>query len=198
MEIKFPEVKSQFPILKVCGLLGLMLKREPKGTYRGSCPFCESERTFRVTPEKNLCGCFACKDNGVKDYSGDQLYLIAKVKGMKGAREAALWLLGDVGGTVQKSGRSDSSAEGVSTGGMEPLTYLQHDHPDVELVGFDPEDAQRIGIGFAPRGSLQGNVVVPIRLESGFLVGYIGVQDMTLGKFTFPDEKVVRFPNKTG
>jgi DNA primase len=190
LDIKFPEVKAQFPILKVCELLGLQLKSEQGGRYyRGDCPFCERDRTFRVTPEKNMYGCFKCKESGIKDYWGDQLNLIERLKGMKDSKEAALWLLGDVGGTVQR--------EPVGGGGMEPLAYLQHDHPDVELVGFDPEDAKRIGIGYAPRGSLQGGVVVPIRLESGYLVGYIGVQDVTIGKFTFPTEKVVKFPQRS-
>lgn len=188
MQIKFPEIKAEFPIVKVCELLGLELKPEPNGKYRGDCPFCERARTFVVTPEKNMCGCFSCKDNGVPDYCGDQLYLIAKMKGMKGPKEAAQWLLGDVGGTVRE--RVTATEPGEDRG-MAPLDYLQPEHPEVELVGFEPEDAKRIGVGFAPEGMLKGNVVVPIRLDTGFLVGYIAVQDVTVGKFRFPTEKVV-------
>jgi DNA primase len=190
-KIKFEEVKAQFPILKVCELLGLQLESEQGGRYfRGQCPFCEQGRTFRVTPDKNMCGCFKCKDAGVTDYAGDQLYLVKKIKGFKSAIEAAQWLLGDVGGKVEERVKSET---------FTPLDYLNAEHADVELLGFDIEHAKRIGIGFAPEGTMRGHVLIPIRLDCGTLVGYVGIRDDVIlpKKWHFPATNLVKFP-KTG
>lgn len=202
MEIDFKAVKTEFPILKVCDLLGITLKRESNPDYyRGDCPFCQTHRTFRVTVtrDKQMWGCFRCRDDGVPDCRGDQLELVKKMKGLKDALAAAKWLAGDdecererqeanraVGGNVKEPGE-----------GMAELTYLEHDHPDVELLGFDPEDAKRIGVGFAPKGTMRGQVIVPIRLKSGACVGYIGVSEVTLPReWRWPDQKIVPLRRK--
>ena len=187
MDIDFDEVKQKFPILKVCELLGIELKPETGGTFRGECPFCHKARTFRVTPSKNLSGCFNCRDNKRERYWWDSIGLVQAVKELPDALTAAKWLDGDteppvVGGTVK---------EPVAHG-MKPLDNLNAECPEVELLGFEIEDAKRIGIGFQSKGTMQGHVLIPIRLEDGTLIGYLGVTDCLLPKsWQWPDRKVI-------
>src|SRR5207302_3432444 len=66
---------------------------------------------------------------------------------------------------------------------------VEHDHPAVEAVGFDPETAERLGIGFAAKGMMRGTVAIPIRTTEGVLVGYIGITEARLlrnGNLTAP------------
>ena len=81
--------------------------------------------------------------------------------------------------------------------GLEPLQCLEHDHPAVEAVGFDPETAERLGIGYAGRGTMRGTVAIPVRLPDGTLAGYIGITEAKLPKEWHLDTKVVAFPKKT-
>ena len=45
-------------------------------------------------------------------------------------------------------------------------------------TGLGTEIAVAIGAGYAPRGTMRGNVLIPIRLASGELIGYVGVQEI--------------------
>ena len=196
-KIKFDEVKANFPILKVCDLLGIKLKYEktPSGEfYRGECPFCQRAKSFRVTPEASLWGCFACRDEGDPDCRGDQIHLVKKLKNFESMKKAAEWLIGDAGGTVQKARKADRSNNDPCTdGGVEPLG-LDAEHADVRLLGFRVEDAKGIGIGFSAE---HGTVLIPIRLEDGHLAGYIGAADITLPeRWIFPSPKVVPLRRK--
>jgi hypothetical protein len=82
-------------------------------------------------------------------------------------------------------------------GGLQPLAYLEADHPAVEAAGFNPEEAQAIGIGFAGRGMMRGTVAVPIRDEHGTLLGYIGVTEARCPPKGFFNQNVVPFGKKT-
>jgi hypothetical protein len=185
MELKelIEKTKHGFPILAVCDRLGIDLRSEQGGRYyRGDCPLCQEPRTFRVTPERNMYGCFACRDNNEKNCRGDQLQLVQTVKNLRNVKEACEWLWGRVGGIEEESVPKRETP-------FKPLE-LDSDHIDVELLGFDPEDARKIGIGFYAD---HGTVLVPIRLPDGALVGYLGVQDCSLPeRWEFPTEKVVQ------
>jgi len=60
------------------------------------------------------------------------------------------------------------------------LDYLIHDHEAVVALGIEPEDAKRLGCGYAPRGLMKGTVAWPVRLSDGTLVGYVGCNDVIL------------------
>lgn len=191
-KVNFEEVKANNPILKVCELLGLELKPEQGGRYyRGDCPFCQKARTFRVTPEADLWGCFACRDAGDKDCRGDQIALVKKMKNLDSMKKAAEWLQGSVGGTGQRTSKSDRPV------GDQPMDELEldSDHDDVQLLGFTAEDAKRIGLGFSVE---ENTVLIPIRLPTGELAGYLEATDVT-PRFDLPSRKVVPLhPKKTG
>src|SRR5665213_1900318 len=87
---------------------------------------------------------------------------------------------------------------GSKAGANQPfkgLDYLEADHLAVEAVGFDPETAKALGIGFGPRCMMSGLVAVPLRLEDGTLAGYIGISEAKLPKtFHLTPGNILKFP----
>lgn len=164
--VNFEEVKATNPISEVVERLGLNLNKSGK-SLRGKCPTCESggDRNLVVTPEKGVYFCFT------DGRGGDQLQLVAHAKGIS-VKDAAAWLQG-AEPAKEKKGKGAGK-------GFAPLDYLEHDHEAVIALGFEPDDAERLGIGFAPRGVLKGTVAVPVRLSDGTLSGYVGIQEAKL------------------
>jgi hypothetical protein len=58
------------------------------------------------------------------------------------------------------------------------------------------ETTEALGIGYAPKGMIKGNVAILIRLPTGELTGYIGITKAKLPK-EFHLSNVVAFPKKT-
>lgn len=172
----FQEIKVRFPILKVAELLGLEIKKQANGQFRGCCPIHDGNdpRGFVITPEKGLFYCF--KGCG----GGDQLALISMVKKVT-VQEAALWLVG-----------GDERPAKVASD-FQPIDYLEPNHEAVVAAGLEPEVAEAIGAGYAPKGTMRGNVLVPIRLPDGTLIGYIGVEEIIPPpRWHLPNQKVVK------
>jgi len=71
------------PIADVCRFLGVELKPKWK-QLRGICPLCKHQRTFAVTPAKQLFYCFKCKQYG------DGLELVVLVKNLSHVEAAKL------------------------------------------------------------------------------------------------------------
>lgn len=170
--IDFQQVKADNPIEKVAELLGLQLKKAGN-TFRCPCPSGEgNDRGMVITPEKGVFYSFP------KQKGGDCLALISFVKGCS-PKEAAEWLVGDKQPEKKQSASSTKGGEKPSEG-FSPLTYLDPQHEAVIALGFDPDDAAKLGIGFAPRGVLKGHVAVPVRNEDGSIAGYIGIDEAKL------------------
>lgn len=170
--VDFSEVKSCYSIVDVAERLGLELKKSGN-QLRGPCPSgAEGERKFVITPEKNVWYSFALNEGG------DVISLVALVRQCS-AKEAAQWIVGDTEPEKKKRSKRTSSQERPERG-FRPLDYLEPDHLAVESLGFTVEDATRIGAGYAPRGILRGTVAIPIRDETGKLLGYLGAIDVIL------------------
>ena len=75
---------------------------------------------------------------------------------------------------------------------LQPLAHLEYDHPAIVALGLDPNVAESLGIGYAPKGVARGNVVIPVREADGTLRGYLGVQELTFipKDFETPDNVV--------
>jgi hypothetical protein len=174
--VDFQAVKERVSIEDAAQKLNLKLMKAGPSQLRGPCPQCQSggDRALVITPAKNLYCCFAAGGKG-----GDQIALTAHVLGLE-TRDAAQWLGGTVTEPVTSEQVTVTSNRKDHATGFQRLDYLEHDHAAVEALGFDPDVAKALGVGFAGKGILRGTVAVPVRLEDGSLAGYIGVTDAKL------------------
>ena len=176
--IDFAELKDKVSFLETIAHLDLDLKRAGN-QWRGACPACQSggDRALVITEGKGFF-CFAEKKGG------DQIALAAHILGI-GAKEAAQALatraeIVPVPSTSTSRDGTVPESEGVGSKQLQPLSYLEPEHDAVVAIGFDPEVAKSLGIGYAPRGMMRGTVAVPIRDAHGVLKGYIGIEDAKL------------------
>lgn len=168
--LDFQTIKESNTIESVAERLGLDLKKSGN-QLRGKCPSGEGgDRVFVITPAKAAWYSFAAEKGG------DVIALVAFVNGCS-MKEAAQFLQGDT--VPEKKAAKSSSKEGAERG-FRALEYLEPAHEAVEALGLEIEDAERLGIGYCPRGVLKGNVAIPIRTADGTLAGYIGIQEATL------------------
>lgn len=164
--IDFEAVKADNPIAEVAERLGLTLKKAGS-SLRGPCPSGEGgERGLAVTPAKGVWYSFPLQRGG------DVLALVQLVQDCD-VKEAAKFLAGIK--PLEKAERP--SPERGAERGFRPLAYLEPEHPAVEALGMEADDAATLGIGYAPRGTLRGMVAVPIRTDDGTLAGYIGITE---------------------
>lgn len=168
MFVDFKEVKERVSFDDVISFLELKLSTEGH-QYRGACP-CEKggERALVITPSKGWY-CFGSKQGG------DVIGLTAHIKRISAK---------DAGAYLAERLKAPEVPEKKNGEDFQPLTYLDASHELVIALGFTPEICEAAGIGFAPKGSMRGNVLIPLRLPNGHLVGYVGVQ----GEVTLPKE----------
>lgn len=168
--LDFLEIKRRAPIVRVAEMLQLHLKKDTGG-FRCACPVSDANpRAIKITPDyQNKDGtrgafyCHSCKA------SGDAIGLYAH------ARDCDNY---DAASAIAQLFKVDSPATdppATKEGSMKPLDYLTTDHPAIELLGLTEEICAALGVGFANKGTMNGRVVFPLRLESGTLVGYIGL-----------------------
>lgn len=162
MFLDFEQIKKDNDIVDVAKQLGLnLLKKQDQ--LRGRCPSGDGgDRGFVITPAKQAWYSFAAKKGG------DVIALVSFVKGIP-AKEAAHFLAGDT-----RPEKKQKSVQGDERG-FKALDYLIADHEAVQALNLDTVDAERFGIGYAPRGVMRGHVAFPIRNASGELAGYVGV-----------------------
>lgn len=214
--IDFDDVKRAVSVYTASDWLGLEYI-ERNGQRRSACPACKTKdrRTLAVTPGKG----FACwsktvvVDGRMKPHaSGDVVALVAHVRGIP-LKDAGEWLAEKAGISSSSKRnsrtvpdrepvpRSEAEEEGTKT--LKPLDYLDYEHELTEALGFDPADAEQLGIGYCPKGIMRGTVAVPIRLPDGTLVGYMGLSEAPRlpPSWRFPDtksepegENIVAFP----
>ncbi len=175
--IDFVELKSRTTIMQAAELLKLTLK--PSGNQqRGPCPVCNTggDRALVITPERGLFYCFPAKTGG------DLIKLVAHVRGCS-QNEAAQLIQSQIGGTVptvpaRACGTvpySSSTAPQKEKAGLNPLTYLELEHPAVQALGISPATAQAFGSGYAGKGVLRGRYAVPVHGKDGTLLAYVGI-----------------------
>jgi len=158
--IDFQELKAKLRIEVVAQSFVELI---PEGdVFRAPCPKCapRNGRALIITPEKQLYYCFTAKKGG------DLISLVAHVRDMS-QRQAAELLL------MQCTPKEEESE-------LKPLDYLVTDHPLVKELGFPEELCEKVGIGYASKGLMRTHIAIPIRLQDGTLVGYIGVKDARL------------------
>lgn len=190
--VDFTEVKAQYPIDKVVQLLGLEVTKQRNGQLRGCCPIHggSDARGFVITPSRGLWYCF--KGCG----GGDQLALISKLRKCS-VQQACEWLAGGTSTAIEEHSSGTSSRTPPESDSFEELGYLEPEHDAVVAAGLDIKIAKLIGAGYAPRGTMRGQVLVPIRLRDGSLIGYIGTNEITQPpRWRLPQQKIVQLDPK--
>ena len=152
------------------GFLSLTATEEGD-SLRAKCPSCEGSdsRSLIITPEKGLFYCFKARKGG------DQISLVSHCHGTS-VRDSAE-ALAKVYMDSEPEGEEAEPEAPKSEGGLNPLAYLDSNHPLVEELGFK-DIAQKAGIGYAGKGMMRTHVAIPVRLEDGTLVGYLGIKDV--------------------
>ena len=177
--VDFAAVKEAVSFNDAISYLDLPLKKAGN-QFRGPCPACGTggDRALVLTEGRGWY-CFADKKGG------DVISLAAHIQGV-GPKDAAQFLAERAGivpvpstSTVQGKVQVPESEKG-SDKALAPLSYLEPEHDAVIAIGFDPEVAKSLGIGYAGKGIMRGTVAVPIRDEHGVLKGYIGIEEARL------------------
>lgn len=175
--IDFADLKSRVTIMQAAEWLALKLK--PSGDQqRGPCPICNTGggRALVVTPERGLFYCFPSKTGG------DLIKLVAHVKACS-QNEAAQLIQSQFGGTscavpARAAGPvtdNSSTAPQNQKAGLNPLTYLEPEHPAVQALGVSPATAAAFASGYAGKGVLRGRYAVPVHGRDGTLLAYVGI-----------------------
>jgi hypothetical protein len=152
--IDYKAVKQSTTIDRVCEMLGMRPRKS-----RMMCPIAQNDpRELVINVDKNIWFCFSCKQGG------SILELAAHVN-KSTIKEAAHAIQSAVNGYQPKE-------RGLPQDG---LPYLLADHPQVHRLGLDTATAAKLGVGHAPRGTMKGRTLFPLRDRTGRLLGYIGV-----------------------
>lgn len=163
--LSFEELKERVPITDVAHWLGIKLD----ANHRGPCPFCEDRRSFTLTPEKRLFGCFKCQKRG------SILDLVMHANGVT-VRDAAK-LIHDhfIGGEEQKPAPKRQEPPGdlreVQSQLEKVRARLDHGHEILLMMGMPESVYRSLGIGFDPRSK---RVMFPLYKE-GEMVGFAGL-----------------------
>ena len=180
--VDFEDLKQRISIEAAAKQLQLKLKQEGD-KFRAPCPACgDNPRSLAISGSKNVFYCHSPQKGG------DQIALVAHVRECS-MKDAAHWL--NNSHTVPEKVDADPDR-------MQPLSYLEHDHELVQVIGFEPTEAEALGLGYAPKGVMRGTVAIPLRTGDGTLTGYIGITDARLPKsLKIPQSNVVPL-KKTG
>jgi DNA primase len=190
--LDFALIKEQIKIGQVVQMLGLRMKGNDQ--LRSACPACRKggDRALAVNLSRGSYYCFA------DSHGGDCIGLCAHIR-RTGQREAAEEIARHFGvDQPERNPKTHQKPAEAPGDGLKPLDYLEHEHPAVETLGFDAETAQALGIGYACKGIMRGLVAVPIRLETGELVGYIGLTEIAKlpPQWKLPNWNVVKLEKK--
>lgn len=180
--LDFQAIKRSYSIDEIMSMTGLPFKKDGK-SYRCECPIHGGgKRGLVVSPnendEKGDLGVFYCF--GEKT-GGDRVALLAHVRDSKpyavfkelAERRPAVPDLEPSPAPIKVP---EEKEEGSSPErGFRELPYIEPAHPSVQALGFPPEIAEALGVGFAPRGHHKQRIAVPLRLADGRLVGYISL-----------------------
>ena len=154
---------------------------EAQGTqWRYQCPACRGgdKRSLSINISDNKgFGCFVgAVGKHPKVKGNDATSLVAHVRGIT-QRDAAEMLhehFCSASRSVPVSSPKPLTRTEESKG-LAALDYLEAEHAVLDLLGISSASCRALGAGFAPRGTMIGRILIPLRLETGKLVGYLGI-----------------------
>jgi len=171
--IDFAELKKSVPILDVVRMLNIEGLKPERDAFRGTCPMCNSKRTFVVTPGRGWY-CHGCKAGG------DIIKLVAAMRRLE-PREAALAIQEHFGNdtapsrTVHRAPDQGHGAVDRATQLQRVLDRLQPEHQALQGLGISAETARQFESGYNPSGVQAKRYSVAIRNLSGELVTFAGI-----------------------
>lgn len=189
--VDFEQLKRQVSIEQCVQMLGLNMKRYG-AQLRSACPQCRAggDRALTVNLDRGVHYCFSLKKGG------DQIALVAHVKGIS-AKQAALDIARHFGVESEpERTTAPSRPQEARREGLPELDYLDPIHEAVEALGISPVTADLLGAGYAPRGTMKGRTLLPMRLPDGTLIGYVGIGLDMDPPFLFPANLEERAENK--
>lgn len=155
-------------------LTELKLHKREGDQLRFACPGCNSDdkRSLSINPGKGF-RCFESNKHG-----SDAVALVAHVRNIP--QYDAGRLLQDFFLAERRSApTAPSPAKKVEPEGrresLQPLDYLEHSNPVAEMLGLSAATLKALGGGYAPRGTMIGRVLIPLRMSDGVLVGFLGI-----------------------
>jgi hypothetical protein len=163
----FQDVRERVSISDAISFLGLHVKQESPGQFRTTCPNCKGseKRDLSINTEKGF-RCFRSDKKG-----NDATALVAHVRGT--SQTDAAKMLHEHFISAARPQRSVPQPQ--EEGDLQPLAYLEHEHPVIEMLGLTPAACEALGAGYAPRGTMAGRILIPLRMPDGKLTGYLGI-----------------------
>jgi hypothetical protein len=162
----FEDVRNRVSLEDAIAFLSLKLTKREGDQLRYECPHCRgsNKRALSVNLDKGFT-CFTANKRG-----NDATALVAHCRNIS-QRDAAQ-MLSDHFKLQQQTAPLPGNAKPQ---GLEELDYLETDHEIVELLGLTPRALELIGGGYAPKGTMAGRLLIPLRLPTGVLAGYLGI-----------------------
>lgn len=177
-DIDYKGLRERVSLHQGIQYLGLKVVQK-SGTFRSACPQCRrgGDRALAITPGKGW-SCWSSGGNRPADSGLDATSLVAHVKNTNN-RAAAIELINHyaVPAEPQQRAPSPRPIEGREPTALNYLTYTEA----VEGLGISEDTCTEWGAGFAPRGTMIGRLLVPIRKKDGSYyavdgkVQYVGI-----------------------
>lgn len=157
-----------------------LYKREGQ-QLRFPCPSCGGDKRALSV---NMDAGFRCFESG--KHGSDAVALVAHVRSV--SQYDAGRLLEEHFLKAQRA-PSAAKAEPDGRGELQALDYLVHEHLVAEMLGLSAATLEAMGGGYAPRGTMAGRLLIPLRMNDGALVGYLGIATKE------DQEPLLRFPD---
>ncbi|WP_050886985.1 CHC2 zinc finger domain-containing protein [Bradyrhizobium sp. ORS 285] len=183
----FEEVKTGVTARQAAAYLNLKFHSTENGKegvqLRYACPFCDhaDRHALSINEARGKFQCFRCKNGG-----SDIITLVAKLKNLTNT-EAAKELKDQFLHRSTEPRPEKAEAKGRpgavdSAAGVRPLDFHDWEHPVMDLLKISPAVIRAIGGGIDHTDLLDERLCIPLRMESGNLIGYLAIA-------TKPDQK---------
>lgn len=165
-------------------LTELKLYKREGDQLRFPCPACggDNKRALSIHTVNGF-KCFAADKKG-----SDAVALVAHARRIS-QYDAGRLLQDHFLGSEKRAPSPAQKVEQDGRGELQALDYLVHEHPVADMLGLSAATLEALGGGFAPKGTMAGRLLIPLRMEDGRLVGYLGIATKE------DQEPLLRFPD---
>jgi len=171
--VPFSEIKARVSIKEAADWLGIAYKQSGE-TLRAQCPVNTGEkREMVITPAKGLFNCFGCRAGG------DVISLVAHIKGVS-MKDAAMMIHDKFMQPAPAASSKVLESPPTSSNVLDKIAArLAPEHQAVQSMGFPPDIAKALSVGFDARGYHRGLVAILLRNPDGSPAGFIGLEPGT-------------------